>query len=131
MHRYVVLHHTGHGEPHYDLMIGPADGPLVTFRLPAWPVASRVTIEPLPDHRAHYLTYEGPVSGGRGEVRRVEAGDTWVVNPATLRTPGRRDRGLVLQVAEQDGRPVARRLSRHLRLGPDRRTLEPVQNAYQ
>lgn len=25
----------------------------------------------LPDHRAHYLDYEGPVSGNRGTVRRV------------------------------------------------------------
>jgi hypothetical protein len=28
----------------------------------------------LPDHRAFYLDYEGPVSGGRGEVLRVWAG---------------------------------------------------------
>lgn len=26
------------------------------------------------DHRKHYLAYEGPVSGGRGEVRRICAG---------------------------------------------------------
>ncbi len=26
------------------------------------------------DHRRHYLTYEGPVSGNRGAVRRVQAG---------------------------------------------------------
>ncbi len=28
----------------------------------------------LPDHRLAYLTYEGPIRGNRGEVRRVEAG---------------------------------------------------------
>ena len=28
----------------------------------------------LPDHRLDYLTYEGPISGGRGRVRRVDSG---------------------------------------------------------
>lgn len=28
----------------------------------------------LPDHRSSYLEYEGPVSGGRGTVSRVESG---------------------------------------------------------
>jgi hypothetical protein len=29
---------------------------------------------PLPDHRTIYLDYEGPISGGRGEVSRWDAG---------------------------------------------------------
>ncbi len=73
--RYVVLHHTGHGEPHFDLMIErDADGPLATWRLPAWPPSEGMVATPLPDHRRVYLQYEGPVSGGRGEVRRVATG---------------------------------------------------------
>ena len=31
-------------------------------------------MEPLGEHRREYLTYEGPVSGGRGEVKRVAGG---------------------------------------------------------
>lgn len=29
----------------------------------------------LPNHRPHYLQYEGPISGNRGVVRRVGAGE--------------------------------------------------------
>ena len=37
------------------------------------------TGEPVPatpnaDHRLHYLDYEGEVAGGRGQVRRIDAG---------------------------------------------------------
>jgi hypothetical protein len=73
--RYVVLHHTGHGEPHFDLMIeAEAGGALMTWRLPTWPVDRPMPVERLADHRRAYLDYEGPVSRGRGEVRRVAAG---------------------------------------------------------
>ena len=80
--RYVVLHHVGHGEPHYDLMLErDADGPLETYRVAAWPVVGRERLTPLADHRRVYLTYEGEVGGGRGSVRRVDAGPL-------LRSPG-------------------------------------------
>ena len=36
--------------------------------------ANQVNAEQLPDHRRDYLEYEGPVSGGRGEVSRIEEG---------------------------------------------------------
>jgi hypothetical protein len=37
-----------------------------------------VVAEPTADHRLLYLDYEGPVSGGRGTVTRVDAGSfTW------------------------------------------------------
>ena len=75
--RYVVLHHTGHGEPHYDLMVErDTEGPLATWRLPAWPPSDGMAAEAIADHRRVYLEYEGPVSNGRGEVRRVASGDT-------------------------------------------------------
>jgi hypothetical protein len=49
---------------------------LRTWRLSAPPaVPARIRCESLPDHRATYLDYEGPVSGGRGCVRRVTAGE--------------------------------------------------------
>ena len=34
-----------------------------------------VDAEAISDHRTAYLEYEGPVSGGRGQVRRWDAGE--------------------------------------------------------
>ena len=102
MPRYVVLHHVGHGSPHFDWMLErDADGPLTTFRVRAWPVAGRQALTPLADHRRAYLDYEGEVSGGRGSVRRVEAG-TWADAGA-----GR----LRLESHEINGKPARRRLN--------------------
>ena len=73
--RYVVLRHEGVADPHFDLMLELAeDQALATWRCPVWPLTKRVRITRLPDHRREYLTYEGPVSGDRGRVSRVEAG---------------------------------------------------------
>jgi hypothetical protein len=73
--RYVVLHHTGVPEPHYDLMLETSpESALTTFRIPAWPVNEPAVIVPLGDHRRAYLEFQGPLSGGRGEVRRVAGG---------------------------------------------------------
>ena len=48
---------------------------LKTWRLLAEPdSASVIPAEVSPDHRQHYLDYEGPVSGGRGSVSRWDAG---------------------------------------------------------
>ena len=73
--RYVVLRHEGVPEPHFDLMIehGAAHG-LMTWRSPVWPIHQTVQLQALGEHRRDYLDYEGPVSGGRGYVRRVAAG---------------------------------------------------------
>lgn len=71
--RYVVLHHTGYGDAHFDLMFETADGsPLATWRSSTWPAISNLTS--LADHRRMYLDYEGPVSDNRGHVKRVAAG---------------------------------------------------------
>ena len=74
--RFVVLHHTGWGQEHLDLMIEPAPGAqkLHTWRVPCWPLRDGVRLTPLGEHRREYLEYEGPVSGGRGEVRCVARG---------------------------------------------------------
>jgi hypothetical protein len=73
MPRYVILEHD-HPTLHYDLMLEAGDV-LRTWRLSAPPTDSqRVEAEPSFDHRLHYLDYEGPVSGGRGQVRRWDAG---------------------------------------------------------
>ena len=73
--RYVVLRHDGIAEPHYDLMFETEPGSLLaTWRSPVWPIGDRVRLTPLPPHRRDYLEYEGPVSGNRGEVKRVARG---------------------------------------------------------
>ena len=78
--RYVVLHHTGMGEAHFDLMIELVAGQrLATWRVGRWPPGKSDTFTPIGDHRREYLDYEGPVSGGRGEVRRVAAGELTVL----------------------------------------------------
>ncbi len=80
--RFVVLHHTGVETPHFDLLIQWAEVSL----LYAWRVVAEpkgwerdVAAERMADHRAIYMTYEGAISGGRGEVKRVAAGSAEVV----------------------------------------------------
>jgi len=73
--RYVVLHHTGLEQPHFDVMMETAPGsPLASWRCAHWPPRPADAFMPLGDHRRDYLDYEGPVSGSRGHVRRVAAG---------------------------------------------------------
>jgi hypothetical protein len=72
--RYVILYHD-FPAPHWDLFL-ERGGVLASWRLLAEPrPGASVPCEPAPDHRLHYLDYEGPVSGGRGSVRRVAAGN--------------------------------------------------------
>ena len=74
---YVILAHSGAGPLHYDLMLESGSS-LATWHVPAPPremaIGADVAAPRLGDHRRAYLSYQGPVSGGRGCVRRVEAG---------------------------------------------------------
>ncbi|GBD36867.1 Multifunctional non-homologous end joining DNA repair protein LigD [bacterium HR36] len=71
--RFVLLYHTW-PQPHYDLML-EWQGVLKTWRLPIIPEPGlSLTMESLGDHRLAYLDYEGPVSGNRGEVKRIDRG---------------------------------------------------------
>lgn len=54
---------------------------LATWQLPVWPITAATPARRLPDHRREYLNYEGPVSGGRGSVRRVEGGLCDIARP--------------------------------------------------
>lgn len=75
MTRYAVLHHVGFGEPHFDVLFEWEEGePLTSFRTMMWPPEAGDVWEERADHRRAYLDYEGPVSGGRGTVRRVAGG---------------------------------------------------------
>jgi hypothetical protein len=73
--KYVVLHHAGVEETHYDFMFEPAEGAaLVTFRLGEWPPSGGQEVRRLKDHRRLYLTFEGTIPGDRGYVLRVDEG---------------------------------------------------------
>jgi hypothetical protein len=74
---FVILEHSGHGPVHYDLMLEEGAA-LATWQLDraAWALSAGAAMpaRKLPDHRRDYLACEGPVSRGRGRVRRLEAG---------------------------------------------------------
>jgi hypothetical protein len=79
MPRYVILQHImpphAGRESHFDLMLED-NGKLITWAIGDLPCAGlQTTATKLPDHRLAYLDYAGPVSGDRGEVRRIDAGD--------------------------------------------------------
>ena len=72
---YVVLRHEGVNPPHFDLMFETSAGSeLATWQSAIWPVDRRTTLARIADHRRTYLTYEGPLSGNRGWVRRIMSG---------------------------------------------------------
>lgn len=79
MPRYVVLRHETPADSnrpvHWDLML-EAGAVLWTWALPEIPRPdSEAVAERLADHRIVYLEYEGPISRGRGEVRRIMSGE--------------------------------------------------------
>jgi len=79
MPRFVVLRHeTPSGYPretHLDLML-EQNGALRTWAVEGIPtLGESVVAEQLADHRLAYLEYEGEITGDRGRVSRVEAGE--------------------------------------------------------
>lgn len=82
MARWVLLRHTlPEGGDHLDWLIEDPDDPsgrLLAFRLAPtvpWPPTTGFDAERLKPHRRDFLTYEGPLSGNRGEVRRIAGGE--------------------------------------------------------
>lgn len=79
MARYVVLQHETPADPdrpvHWDLMLENG-GVLWTWALPEIPRSGvEAAAQRLADHRVMYLDYEGPISRGRGVVRRIMSGE--------------------------------------------------------
>jgi hypothetical protein len=73
MPRFAIVAHD-HPAPHWDLFLESGDS-LRSWRiLEPFAPGQTVRVEPAPDHRLMYLDYEGPVSGGRGTVKRICAG---------------------------------------------------------
>lgn len=95
----VLLRHTlPDGVAHHDWMLArrrdaqPDSRELLTFRVQERIDRVRegeVVAELLPDHRAAYLSYEGPVSGNRGEVARVASGECEIVRERPERIDAR------------------------------------------
>lgn len=77
MPRFVIQQHDRQGEPrHWDLMLEQGDG-LKTLRLdlpPAELLDRPAKAVPIADHPIRFLTYEGPVNKGLGQVAIVERG---------------------------------------------------------
>jgi hypothetical protein len=73
MSRFVLLEHTWNGV-HWDFMLEVGEV------LRTWAIDSPIVLgeslkaRALNDHRKFYLDYEGPISGDRGSVRRVDTG---------------------------------------------------------
>lgn len=71
--RFVLLEHD-HPFAHLDFMLEQGDA-LWTWRLEQLPrLGVPLPAQRLPDHRLIYLDYEGPVSGNRGRVVRLDRG---------------------------------------------------------
>lgn len=79
MPRFVFLRHEMPPDSdrgtHFDLMLEVGEV-LRTWSIPELPAPGKlIQAEALPDHRLAYLDYEGPVSGNRGSVSRVDEGE--------------------------------------------------------
>jgi hypothetical protein len=73
MPRFVLLEHD-HPHLHLDLMF-EVGAVLWTWQLASLPEKSiPVQARRIFDHRLLYLDYEGPISGNRGQVRRLDRG---------------------------------------------------------
>ncbi len=78
MPRFAILDHD-HPFRHWDFLLEAGER-LRAWRLLAAPVRGQtINAEPLPDHCPHYLDYEGPIAGERGQVARWDGGTfRWV-----------------------------------------------------
>jgi len=76
----VILHHQTLAGSHYDWLWldSVTRDQLLGFRLALppsqWESQKSLLMQPLPPHRLIYLTYQGPISGGRGQVTQVAKG---------------------------------------------------------
>ena len=74
--RFAVLEHD-FPHVHWDFLLEAGDH-LRSWRLEEQPALGRaIRAEAIANHRLLYLDFEGPVSGGRGSVRRLDGGIYW------------------------------------------------------
>jgi hypothetical protein len=119
---FVLLEHTTCDAPdvpperHWDLIVeAPGAERLPTWRLAASPldVPGDIAAERIPDHRPHFLHYEGPLTGDRGHVRRLDRGPAMVLRLAgeelTVAVRGRKWHGRCRILRDAHGTLVLRR----------------------
>lgn len=75
---FVIQTHSGCGPQHYDMMLTCGDA-LATWQFTSPPTEASfgraLTCNRIRDHRLAYLSYEGPVSNGRGRVDIFDRGE--------------------------------------------------------
>lgn len=79
---FVVLEHSTGGQIHWDFIIEVVGADLLpTWRLLSDPLSANgpIRAERIADHRPAFLDHEGPLSEGRGNVRRVDRGESQIV----------------------------------------------------
>ena len=86
---YVIQKHTTDDDVHWDLMI-ERDGVLATWRVGVSPkqmLCNTLTITKIHDHEMRFLTYQGPVNKGTGDVTIADKGicviNQWTDNRIT------------------------------------------------
>ena len=106
-------------ELHWDLLIEvPGQELLPTWRLVRNPVAaaSAVPAQRIQDHRRLFLDYEGGLSGGQGQVRRIDRGPATVeqLDPEILVVvlDGQRLRGRFEIARTRGGQTIFRRVGK-------------------
>ncbi len=74
--RFVVLLHRQREGSHFDLMIenGPTLAAWKMDTAPEHASAEGIPCTRIAEHRRRYLSYEGPISGDRGHVSRLDEG---------------------------------------------------------
>lgn len=103
-HRFVLLEHRWEGV-HYDFLL-ETEGKLRAWRLKEPLRPGTQPAEANFDHRLLYLDYEGPISGDRGEVKRLDRGAyEGALSPARAEVTllGEIWRGKLLLTAQSDG----------------------------
>ena len=74
--RFVIQKHTSGSDVHWDFML-ESEGTLQTYRLEKAPekvLRQAINAVKIFDHPLKFLTYQGPVNKGRGNVRINESG---------------------------------------------------------
>ena len=116
----LLWHETAAGNHHDWLFVDPTtldqpEAPLTTYRIAAppdqWLELGRMELTPIPPHRRIYLTYEGPISGNRGSVKRIDEGTfvpvLWTPQKKVIDLKLRRFQGVVSIEADATGTAYA------------------------
>jgi hypothetical protein len=84
LHRFVILYHQSPAGEHWDMML-ETGSVLTTWSIPPQSLTGlpfTCLAVRLPDHRKHYLDYEGEITGDRGTVSRIDAGTYQQFSPS-------------------------------------------------